>query len=352
MSKGVGHIPSLDGLRAVSFLIVFGSHTGVFKWIPGGFGVTVFFFLSGFLITTLLRREATRSGHISLKNFYMRRVLRIWPPFYLVLVAAAALCLAGIVPGKLEGPAVAAQALHFANYWAFLRGYGGFPPGTGVYWSLAVEEHFYLLFPFVYLTFVRAKLPAARQATILYALCALVLVWRCVVTFVFHGSAERVFVATDTRFDSILFGCALAVVGNPVLDPPTATERLWKYVFLPLGVLAIFCGLLAPIDWMKQTLRYTLQGVGLIPLFVCAVRFPAWWPFRPLNWRVTAYLGGLSYILYLVHQVVLYALEHAMGSRFPELVIAVVTLALSCFVAWLVHVSIEKPLARVRRRYS
>src|ERR1700733_3673943 len=75
------HIPSLDGLRTLSFLIVFTAHAGLDRIVPGGFGVTVFFFLSGYLITTLMRVEAETSGHVSLKHFYLRRALRILPPF-------------------------------------------------------------------------------------------------------------------------------------------------------------------------------------------------------------------------------------------------------------------------------
>ena len=85
--SGKFHIPSLDGIRAIAVLIVFLSHVGL-PYIPGGFGVTIFFFLSGYLITTLLRREYERSNRIDFKKFYMRRVLRILPPFYVVLFLA------------------------------------------------------------------------------------------------------------------------------------------------------------------------------------------------------------------------------------------------------------------------
>ena len=80
MSKHPFHIPSLDGLRAVSFGIVFVAHAGLEKYVPGGFGVTVFFFLSGFLITTLMRTEFEKSGTVNLKQFYLRRV-REYRPF-------------------------------------------------------------------------------------------------------------------------------------------------------------------------------------------------------------------------------------------------------------------------------
>src|SRR5438132_14220471 len=82
------YLPSLDGIRAAAVILVFVAHAGLKERIPGNFGVTVFFFLSGYLITTLLRIEHERTGGISLKMFYLRRTLRIFPPFYLVLLLA------------------------------------------------------------------------------------------------------------------------------------------------------------------------------------------------------------------------------------------------------------------------
>src|SRR4051812_45555770 len=123
--KAPNHIPSLDGLRAISFGIVFIAHAGLEKVFPGGFGVTVFFFLSGFLITTLMRTEFEKSGTVSLKAFYLRRVLRILPPFYVVLTLATALTAVGFLGGELIPSAVAAQFLHYANYWIIGHDYTG-----------------------------------------------------------------------------------------------------------------------------------------------------------------------------------------------------------------------------------
>jgi peptidoglycan/LPS O-acetylase OafA/YrhL len=103
------HIPSLDGLRAASFLLVFAAHAGLKDIIPGAFGVTVFFFLSGYLITTLMRGEVSRTGRVSLTSFYLRRALRILPPFYIVLVAATLLAGLGFVAGALQPKATGSQ---------------------------------------------------------------------------------------------------------------------------------------------------------------------------------------------------------------------------------------------------
>ena len=99
MTPSKFYIPSLDGIRTIAFLIVFLSHAGGEKIFPGGFGVTVFFFLSGYLITTLLRREYEQNQFINLKHFYLRRLVRIWPGFYLVLFLASILTWIGVLEG-------------------------------------------------------------------------------------------------------------------------------------------------------------------------------------------------------------------------------------------------------------
>src|SRR5882724_3312228 len=98
-----GDIPSLDGLRAFAALWVFDGHLGLKSHVPGPFGVTIFFFLSGYLITTLLRREYEETGDISLRHFYLRRVYRIFPPLYLVLAILIALALFGVVRNEMSG---------------------------------------------------------------------------------------------------------------------------------------------------------------------------------------------------------------------------------------------------------
>jgi peptidoglycan/LPS O-acetylase OafA/YrhL len=349
------HIPSLDGLRALSFGIVFAAHAGLGSVVPGGFGVTVFFFLSGFLITTLMRMEWESTGTVSLRKFYIRRALRILPPFYLVLGTATVLTLLGILPGQLQARAVLAQACHYANFWMIHHGGGGFPAGTGVYWSLAVEEHFYVVFPLFYLVLRRLQSSPLQQVSVLLSLCLAALVWRCILVLVFHTPDDRTFLATDTRFDSILFGSALAVYGNPVLDATRKSEAVWKYVLLPLGALGLVASFLIRDSQFRETGRYSLQGIALIPLFVCALRYPTWGFMRALNSRPLSFLGVLSYSLYLIHQVVLVPvtiwLHGALGAGRTALV-AVVTLVVTLALAWLVQRVVEKPCARLRRRFS
>jgi peptidoglycan/LPS O-acetylase OafA/YrhL len=349
-THGEFHIPSLDGIRAVSFMLVYLSHAGLGHVIPGGLGVTIFFFLSGYLITTLLRLERDRTGKNSLRDFYLRRAFRIWPPFYAILAFAIALSLLGWLPMQLRASSVVAQLCHVTNYWFIFRDTEGFPSGTVVYWSLAVEEHFYLVFPCIFILLRRQfGARAGVQALVLGALCLAVLAWRCVLAA--HGAVpDRTALATDTRIDSILFGCTLAVLGNPMLDTWRGSRALWLRGLLPAGVLLMVVSLVVRAPWFRETLRYSLQGLALVPMFVAAIRYPDFGPMRLLNVPVMRFLGLLSYSLYLCHQVILFALDHRVIPGHRPLV-AVVTFPLSVLFAWGVHRFIERPSARARKAF-
>lgn len=346
-------IPSLDGLRAVSFLIVFLGHAFAKRWIPGDLGLIVFFFLSGYLITTLLRMEFDETGRINFRDFYLRRVLRIFPPLYLVLGLDCVLTLTHVLDNTLWPEAVAAQACHLTNYWIVLHGWWyGMAPGSWIFWSLAVEEHFYLVFPLVYLLMRRRGLSPRHQALALLGLCAAVLAWRCLLVFGFHALKDRMYVATDTRVDSILFGCILAVWRNPALDPEAHSERRLKAVWLPLALFALLASFAVPKFWpgFEQTFRYTVQGLALFPVFIAAVRCPAWGAFRWLNVGWVRTVGSLSYSLYLLHTTVLAGLHRWLHGS--EAALGALALAVSLALAALVYRGVEKPCARLRRRLS
>lgn len=345
------HIPSLDGLRAVSFFIVFVGHSGEKGFFPGAFGVTVFFFLSGFLITTLMRIEDESTGTVSLRDFYLRRVFRILPPFYLTLVVVTTLVLLRFSPGFIEFSPTAALALHYGNYWMIGHGGDGMAPGAGVYWSLAVEEHFYLLFPLLYLITRRAGLRGISQGMVFLLFCGAILAWRLYLVLHLGVIEDRTYMGSDTRFDSILYGCALAVAMNPVLDPPRGRDRIWKWVLLPAATaVLVFCfAYRAP--WFRETIRYSLQGSALVAIFVSAMRFPEWGPFRILNNKVVAFLGVLTYTLYLVHQCALYTVRYHFPALHPALR-ALIALAASITFAVAMYNWVERPFGRLRRRFS
>jgi peptidoglycan/LPS O-acetylase OafA/YrhL len=343
------YIPSLDGIRAVSFLIVFVSHAGLGHIVPGGLGVTIFFFLSGYLITTLLRMEYDKSDGVDFKQFYVRRALRIFPPFYLILAIATGLTALGVLEGELNPLAVLSQLFYLNNYYVVATGsFDGFAPGTGIYWSLAVEEHFYMVFPFVYLLLRRLVPGGGRQALVLGAMCVAVLAWRCVLVYGLGSAPDRTYVATDARIDSILFGCILAVYANPMLDKVQISPRRTLLLWVPLGLALLLFTLVYRDDGFRETFRYTLQGLAFFPLFIAAIRFPEWPLFSWLNIGWVRFWGVLSYSLYLVHQVVLALVEQYVP--LPLIAQGALALALSFGAAYLSYRAVEKPLARMRRR--
>jgi len=361
-SKGAFHIASLDGMRAVAILIVFLSHAGLSHVIPGLFGVTVFFFLSGYLITTLLRMECERHGGANLRQFFLRRTLRILPPFYLILSVIAVLTACSVLPGGFHGQALTAQAFFAANYWEIAGGMQ--PPGTEVLWSLAVEEHFYLIFPFFYLAMRRALPDRRHQFALLMTLCAAVLAWRMLLVHQLSaidlqsGSAHhpRTCHATDTRLDGLLFGCALAVWGNPALDGTRIQRSHWLWLMLPSCVALLLATFVIRSVPFRETWRYTLQGLALMPIFITVIRHADALPLRFLNWPWVSRLGVLSYAFYLTHTLLLAVVEHWLPAPADlshvllMLLRGAVAFALTLSASWLIHQCVEKPFLRMRRR--
>jgi peptidoglycan/LPS O-acetylase OafA/YrhL len=357
----LGRIPSLDGIRAVSFMLVFAVHAQIGNLVPGGLlrgdlGVTIFFFLSGFIITTLLRSEFEKHGSVNITHFWLRRALRILPPLFVVVLASVLITLALYPPGTMRGTGVVSELLFYSNYWGIYHIPDYEPRGMDVVWSLAVEEHFYLLFPLLYVSMQKWRLPPQRQALLLWGICAAILAWRCVLVMSMHATLPRIYYATDTRVDSILFGCALAVWNNPVLDKPTLEKLIresdrWLYVLLPaaLGLLLACLAYHNPV--FMKTWYFSVQGVALTLMFMCAVRYHQAPPFRFLNYRPVVYIGILSYSLYLVHNVLL----HANWQLWPHAHMwqrIAIALAGSLIAAWLIHQAVDKPCARQRARLA
>lgn len=343
--KGSFYIPSLDGLRAIAWAIVFFSHVGGRRFVPGGFGVTIFFFLSGFLITTLMRVELEQTGRVHLKQFYLRRVLRILPPMYTALSLAFVLSL--IVGWPVTGNALLAQGFHFTNYHLALGGTGR-ALGTDALWSLSVEEHFYLLFPIVFIALSRSIREPKHQAIVLLLIAAALLAWRIVLVKVFHATPLYTQHTTDARMDSILFGCVLALYRNPALPGPQLPAKV-VWVGFVIGFVTLVATIAVRGNFVRETFRYSVQGLALAPVFIAAIRFPDSLSFRWLNSRLMKWIGVLSYSLYLVHLPIILTLATYVHS---EKIVTVLAFFLSIGVAAAIYYTIERPCARLRRRLS
>lgn len=329
-------IPALNGFRAIAIGLVMLSHVGLEQLVPGQFGVTLFFFLSGYLITTLLRREFLKSGTISFKAFYFRRAVRILPPLAFAIALAVAMSLTGALP-PLYYPGLVTDALFLSNYMPL----SGVPMGL---WSLAVEEHFYFFFPLIALALLTR---GGTRAAATFCVIA------CVITLgvrVFEVSRledfSNVNFWTHTRIDSILFGSILAFWNNPVIDPGDRLPPRWKSYAIGLALLA--GTFLYRDEVFRQTLRYTIQGIALIFIFNAAIR-DASGARRILDSAPLRFVAELSYTLYLVHSLIVWAFK-PLADDFGTIPTMIAALLLSFAIAFLVYRLIEQPLGRWRRQ--
>lgn len=346
-TKTPATIPSLDGIRAIAVALVVFAHSGLEDRVPGGLGVTIFFVLSGYLITTLMRVEHTRIGAIDYRNFYLRRLLRLMPPLLIVVAATALLARFGVLDEEYTVGGLLSTLFYFGNYYVIAHDYAGIPQGIGVVWSLAVEEHFYIFYPFL-AAFLLRRTRATRAALVLTLLCVAVLAWRYWLAL--HGVAGAyIDMATDTRIDAILIGCVVALWRNPWLDRQRVQPRRhdWLLMIACLAVLA--ASLLYRDEFFRHTLRYTLQGTAIAGLLYLSVLRSHQAAFRWLNARPLVYLGGISYSVYLCHHVIMFALAKH-WPQLNEIAILVATVLITLGVAELMRRWVELPVARLRKR--
>jgi len=343
-----GYIPGLDGLRAIAVLIVMAAHLGFEHIVPGGFGVTVFFFISGFLITRLLLAESEKNG-IGLKNFYARRFVRLYPALLFMLFGTVAIySLSGI--GGPSGTELTAGVFYFTNFFqVFIRATtDGLPfmPWTHL-WSLAVEEHFYLIFP-AFMVLCRKNW--RRVAAILITLLAIVPLWRAYIMF---GTelpyADYNYMMTDARFDSLAWGCLLSVLLH-LKGNLKAFKLLLGIIPTALAGLAIIASFLIRDETFRYTLRFSLQGAALFILvlnfyFLKALNFAV----IITEWRMLAWIGQISYALYLWH-VPIYDLVHRSMDRGP--ISLLITTAASFVISAISFYIVEKPFVALRKRFG
>lgn len=356
-ASGSGYLAALDGLRGLSVALVVFAHFGLGHIVPGGLGVTVFFFISGFIISRLMIREVEQRGRIDYVPFYVRRFFRLGPAL-MVFVLVCNLMMLSFGRSLPWGDNVA-SLFYFANYWHLYFGWGGSSPENiynplAVLWSLAVEEHFYFVFPFL-LTWLygRGRHPIAG----LVLMIALVLLWRSYLALDYVGQAgyvsvDRTYKATDTRIDSILYGCLLSVVfamqdRSPVFH--RLLDRLSGPVSLGVGAGLLLISLAIRDVYFRETLRYSLQGIALLLIFPVIFRGVGSLSRKlnaALSARVPVFLGKISYSLYLYHWLVFVAIVEFFPRPSIPLQLAI-GLPLSILLAYASWRWVEQPLRRV-----
>ncbi len=290
------HLPALDGLRAVAVFTVVASHSNLLVRVPGDLGVSAFFVLSGFLITRLLVRERERTGEVSIRRFYLRRTMRIFPAYYAFLLLSYAL---DGRAGQQWSNALLANALTYTvNYFNAFNHH----PSTSVAhaWSLAVEEQFYLLWPLAFVLLVSRGRRALVTGVSLAALGAVA--WRSWLFLGAHVGASYVYNAFDTRLDNLAVGCLLALVVD-YDSVGAAAGTLAKRPWFPIATLALLLtSRLALPDAYHYSIGFTVDALLVATLIVQLLQLYRTRLWCWLEWPAVRYLGAISYPIYLYHQ--------------------------------------------------
>lgn len=350
-------IPCLDGLRAVAVLMVLAGHaantvvgtggrwTVIMPWAGryASLGVLLFFVLSGYLITGLLLREQALTGRISLGAFYLRRALRIWPVFFAYIAVMAIFTALGVFKiGVGQLVSAATFTWNYKHVWSDAGGDGEWY--LGHFWTLAVEQQFYLLWPLALWSLSRVW--AGRLAVILLVLGPAL---RVGTYYLWPAARPQTGIMFHTMMDPLLVGSLLAL-GQGSLLLPRVLQRLSAAIWPLLGVGFVL--LVSP--WLRDHFRgsYALPiGISLESI-VCGFIL-AWLVGRPhslagrlLEWSPLRWLGRLSYSLYVWNQPFLTPLNTSWSGLFP------LNLACNLAVACLSYYGLEKPLVALRRRFQ
>jgi peptidoglycan/LPS O-acetylase OafA/YrhL/lysophospholipase L1-like esterase len=317
-------MPGLDGLRAVAVIGVVVFHLG-FGFLPGGLlGVSVFFTLSGYLITDLLMSEWRASGQLQLGDFWIRRARRLLPALFVMLAVVSIWVSVGDPSqlGALRGD-VFSSAVYANNWWLIFHHVSYFdrfgpPSPLGNLWSLAVEEQFYLLWPWLLLGGLlwarraggegRARLHriARRRDVMIGVTLAVAAASAVEMALLYHPGADptRLYDGTDTRAFGLLFGAALAMVwpSRQVTGHVSANARRLLDALGAVGLVGI-----ALLMWRTTQYSAFLYRGGLVllsiatMLVIVAASHPATWVGKALGWGPLRWIGLWSYAIYLWH---------------------------------------------------
>ena len=336
-------IPSLDGLRAVSLcLVLFGHLCGTSGFLPrsagsvvgdlGNLGVRVFFVISGFLITTLLIDEFDQSGGISLRRFYLRRTMRIFPAFYAyiaTMAAAGALGWVRLLPGDLPHAVTYTSNYHEHQSWL-----------TGHLWSLSVEEQFYLLWPFV---FAFGGVPLAKRIAIITILIAPLC--RTVMLVGLPETRWGIGSWFPTIADSIAAGCLLALWKPRLERSCRYTGLLGSRWFSLIPVAALAMNMKAG-GRLQVAMIETILNLAICLIIHRVICIPHSFSSRFLNTRPLSLAGTMSYSVYLWQQPFLDRFASSLLQTFPlNLILAILCGAASFYL-------VEAPMLRLRARLA
>jgi len=341
------HVAELDGIRGIAIIFVLLHHQLAPVSLTGGFlGVDLFFVLSGFLITSLLLGEFRRSATISVKNFYIRRLLRLGPALALYLAASVLVTYHNQLIDLRRQLKLVAIAVFYSTNWRMAFGWDTNLDPTAIIWSLSIEEQFYLVWPLLLLACLALKV---RRQLIVAGLVAVILAILAHRYLLFAAGADltRLYYGTDTRADSLLVGCVFAFMN--VTGAGSRTKSWLNLAGVCSAASLIF--LVLTINFSDGFLyRGGFTGVAVLSGMVILVaansppRVLSW----VLRWQPLRWFGTISYGLYLWHWMVVKNVSFSsLGGWDPwaKLALAVGISAASFYL-------VEKPFNKLKNRFS
>lgn len=344
---GSKHVRELDGLRGIAILLVLIQHKLTPFSVSGGFlGVDLFFVLSGFLITSLLWTEFTKTSSISFKNFYMRRLLRLGPALAIYLGASFLVSYTAHTVEITRQLKLIVMAVFYSTNWRIAFGWDSTLDPTAITWSLSIEEQFYLVWPLVLFACLAFKLKRSFIAGGLGVIILAIMVYRYLLL---DSGADltRLYYGSDTRADALLVGCLFGLLHSKNIALRTHNALKVAGVLSALG-LAL---LILTTEFGDLFLyRGGFTGVALLSglaIFVAA-NAPPQVLALPLRCAPLVWFGQISYGLYLWHWLVVqntsfYSLGRWEGSA--KLALAVGISATSFYF-------VEKPFNQLKTRFA
>ena len=348
---GQRRLPLLNGLRAMGVLMVMVGHANLLRPIyglefyHGDVPVEGFLVLSGFLITLWLLQEYDSTNGISLKHFYTRRALRLWPAYFVFLLVAFLAQDFQRPGGRPWTPGVIWSAVSFVpNYYrAFMPKWDH---GIVHLWSIGLEEQFYLVWPVALIALLRRGRDVLRKGLI--AAIAAAFAWRMLLWTV-GVSEDYLAAAFETRCDALAMGCLLAVWST---DPSSAQSaaRLARRPWWPMITIALLAITLTWPDAYQVTVGITVQIILLAVVIAQLLMLhdhPLW---RWLDHPVLSYLGLISYPMYLYHHLgAAFGRQMMPGSpRWIFMIEVVATIVMGSMSYYFV----ERPFLRLKHRFA
>ena len=348
-----GRVHSLDVLRGMAVLLVLFRHlpndnaSDALSFIQsiGWTGVDLFFVLSGFLISGLLFTEFDKTGALDVKRFWLRRGLKIWPSYYFVYGVAMLLTVIATNNTQL--------LLKQAPNYIFIQNYMDHDARWTHSWSVAIEEHFYLILPLLLLVLIPAKLK--KLPKILLFLCVFVLAFRVFLVFFRDIPWTNFYYPTHMRIDSLCFGVLLGYFHQYNTDRFTKVgRRFWPLLLAAPAVLVL--ANLFPVEQsaVSYTIGFTIFYLMFGGLVVVARAYPEFGSSGPQ--RIIALAGVYSYTIYLAHSV-LYEIPGMTSVRlsifpyFGDTGDRVLFFSLSIVLGVVISHAIERPFLRMRARW-